>query len=138
MLVLVPNPVDPLVTWMAGRLGLDPTRLIGYTRNDLLRTGVARALGVPVARRRVDGGRARRPCVPAWDRVAVDGEPVALGDVRRGKAERFLRTWYVRHVALDSGRTSTWTSGLGVAEMVRAVVRDGPGLWPASVVLEGE
>ena len=41
------------------------------------------------------------------------------------------------HVALDSGRSSTWTSGLGVARMVSAL--DGEGeLWPASVVLHGE
>jgi malate dehydrogenase len=40
-------------------------------------------------------------------------------------------------VALDSGRSSTWTSGLGVARMVRALGGDGE-LWPASVVLEGE
>jgi malate/lactate dehydrogenase len=48
-----------------------------------------------------------------------------------------LRTSYARHVALDSGRSSTWTSGLGVARMVSAVAGDGE-LWPASVVLDGE
>ena len=36
-------------------------------------------------------------------------------------AEEYLRTWYVKHVALDSGRSSTWTSGVGVARMVGAL-----------------
>ena len=52
-------------------------------------------------------------------------------------AEEFVRTWYVRHVALDSGRSSTWTTGLGAARMVAAVVRGSDELWPASIVLRG-
>ncbi|MGZ4174686.1 MAG: hypothetical protein ACXVUX_00530 [Solirubrobacteraceae bacterium] len=50
----------------------------------------------------------------------------------------FTGGWYVRHVALDSGRSSTWTSGLGVSRMVRACVDGGDELWPASIMLEGE
>jgi malate dehydrogenase len=46
--------------------------------------------------------------------------------------------WYVRHVALDSGRSSTWTSGLGVARMVGAIAHGDAGPWPASIALEGE
>jgi malate dehydrogenase len=69
--------------------------------------------------------------------VRVDGEPVALYPDRARAAEDFLRGWYVRHVALDSGRSSTWTSGLGIARMIAAL--HGPGeLWPASLVLDGE
>ena len=56
----------------------------------------------------------------------------------RAEAEEFLRTWYVRHVALDSGRSSTWTSGVGVAAMVDAVAFGAEELWPVSLVLEGE
>ena len=52
-------------------------------------------------------------------------------------AEEYFRSWYPLHVALDSGRSSTWTSGLGVARMVAALESAGE-LWPASVVLEGE
>lgn len=51
----------------------------------------------------------------------------------------FVGGWYVRHVALDSGRSSTWTSGLGVARMVAACMDPGdPALRPASVMLRGE
>jgi len=53
------------------------------------------------------------------------------------RAADYLRTSYVRHVALDSGRSSTWTSGLGVARLVSALAGDGR-LWPASVVLDRE
>ena len=38
-------------------------------------------------------------------------------------AEDFVRSWYIRHVALDSGRSSTWTRGHGIARMVAALHR---------------
>jgi malate/lactate dehydrogenase len=77
--------------------------------------------------------------VPLWDRVAVNGERVALDDAQRGEVVAFVGGWYVRHVALDSRRSSTWTSGLGIARMVRSCLDpDGDELWPASVMLTGE
>jgi malate/lactate dehydrogenase len=78
-------------------------------------------------------------CVPLLDRVRVDGAPVELLPAQRRVAEDFLRCWYVRHVALDSGRSSTWTSGHGLARMIAALLGPPEGEpWPASVVLAGE
>jgi malate/lactate dehydrogenase len=139
-LVVVTNPVDPLVTRLHRRTGLDRRRILGYTINDSLRlrTGLARALGARPGS--VDAwvlGEHGDESVPLFGRVTVDGVPVRPTPEQAAAAEEYLRTWYVTHVALDSGRSSTWTSGLGVARMVAAL--DGEGeLWPASVVLEGE
>jgi malate/lactate dehydrogenase len=49
-----------------------------------------------------------------------------------------VRGWYRRHVALDSGRSSTWTSGAGVAAMVAAIVTGSGEPWVASALLDGE
>lgn len=140
VIVVVTNPVDPLVTRLQRRTGLDRRRVLGYTINDSLRlrTGLARALGVPPGS--VDAwaiGEHGDLSVPLFDRVAVNGEPVRPTRDQAVAAEEYFRTWYVRHVALDSGRSSTWTSGLGIARMVAALDGDGE-LWPASVVLDGE
>ena len=75
--------------------------------------------------------------VPLRDHVCVDGADVHPTAAQLADAERYLRTWYPRHVALDSGRSSTWTSGLGLSRMVAALGGEGE-LWPASVVLDGE
>ena len=69
--------------------------------------------------------------------MRVDSVAVRPTPVQAAAAEEYFRCWYPRHVALDSGRSSTWTSGLGVARMVAALDGDGE-LWPASVVLDGE
>lgn len=141
ILLLVTNPVDPLLTWAQQRSGFDRRRVLGYTVNDSLRlrTGIAKATGA--APGAVDAwtiGEHGELCAPLWDRVTIDGAAVHLTEDQREVAEAELRTWYRRHVALDSGRTSTWTSGLGVARMVLAMTSDSGELWPASLVLAGE
>jgi malate dehydrogenase len=142
ILLVVTNPVDPLCTWAQRRTGLARQRVLGYTLNDSLRlrTAIGRALSVPAGR--VDAwtlGEHGDAAVPLLDRATVDGRPVALDDDQRAQVRAFVSGWYVRHVALDSGRSSTWTSGLGVARMVAACAAEGGGeLWPASVMLEGE
>jgi malate/lactate dehydrogenase len=141
-LVVVTNPVDPLCTWIQRERGLDRRRAVGYTVNDTLRlrTAVADLLGVHSSR--VEAwviGEHGDACVPLLDRVSVDGEAVTLSDEHQRAAEDFLRHWYIRHVALDSGRSSTWTSGHMLARMVGALLGPpGDELWPASLVLHGE
>lgn len=140
VVVLVTNPVDPLVTRLVRRARIDRRRVLGYSLNDSLRlrTGLARALGA--APGEVDAwvlGEHGDSSVPLFDRVTVKGVSVQPTAAERTAAEDYLRMWYVRHVALDSGRSSTWTSGLGVSRMVAALDGDGE-LWPASIVLEGE
>jgi malate dehydrogenase len=140
VVVMVTNPVDPLSARLARSLG-DRRRVVGYTFNDSLRlrTSIAASLGVPASSVEAwvlgeHGDRA----VPAFSRVRVNGEPVKLSEAQRSAASDFVRTWYRRHVALDSGRSSTWTSGAGVASMVAAIVSGSGEPWVASTLLDGE
>ena len=124
VVVMVTNPVDPLTARLA-RAVADRRRVVGYTLNDSLRlrTAIAAALDVPVAG--VDAwvlGEHGERAVPVFSRVRVDGRPVTLTAAQRAEAAEFVRTWYRRHVALDANRSSTWTSGAGVASLVAAIV----------------
>jgi malate dehydrogenase len=142
VLIVVTNPVDALCTWALNRTGLERTRVLGYTLNDTLRlrTGIAKALGAPIGSVAAwTVGEHGDLNVPLLDRIEVDGRPVTLSDQQRGQVHDFTSGWYVRHVALDSGRSSTWTSGLGVARMTAACAAIGePQRWPVSINLEGE
>jgi malate dehydrogenase len=75
--------------------------------------------------------------VPVFSHVSVAGERVTLAAGEPAAALEFVRGWYHRHVALDSRRSSTWTSGAGVARMV-AALRGGGDVYAASVRLDGE
>jgi malate/lactate dehydrogenase len=144
VLIVVTNPVDPLCTWAQRRTGLERMRLLGYTLNDSLRlrTAVARALRRPEPGRVVAWtiGEHGDLAVPLLERVELDGERIQLSDDQRAEVLEFIGGWYRRHVALDSGRSSTWTSGLGIARMVGACLGAGrrEEIWPASVLLRGE
>ena len=142
LLLVVANPVDPLCTWVQRRASLDRRRVLGYTVNDSLRlrTGIGKALGVDPGRVEAWAiGEHGDLAVPLLDRVRLDGARIELSDTQRAQIADFTGGWYIRHVALDSGRSSTWTSGLGVARMVGAIDRSGPdAVWPASVMLAGE
>ena len=140
VLIVVTNPVDPLCTWARRRTGLDRRQVLGYTLNDSLRlrTAIGRRLGV--APGAVDGwtlGEHGDAAVPLLSRVLVNGVATSLDAREAADVRQWLKDWDVRHVALDSGRSSTWTSGLGIARMVSALAGDGE-LWTASVMLEGE
>jgi malate dehydrogenase len=141
VVLMLTNPVDPLLTWAHRQGWLPRQRLVGYTLNDSLRlrTGIGLALGVPV--KDVDAwmlGEHGEGQVPLYSRVAVGGEPIELTEQQRRAAEEYADTWYARHVALDSGRTSTWTTGLGTARLIEAMATGSDTLLPASVLLEGE
>jgi len=141
VLLMVTNPVDPLCTWVQQRSKLDRRRILGYTLNDSLRlrTGISQVLNA--APQSIDAwviGEHGDNCVPLFSRVKVTGARVELTADERRNAEEYMRSWYVRHVALDSGRTSTWTTGLGVARMVAAIAYGEGELWPASIILAGE
>jgi malate dehydrogenase len=142
VVLMVTNPVDALVTLFQSESGIDRRRVIGYTLNDSLRlrTGIALALGLEPGR--VDAwvvGEHGDSSVPLFTQVAVDGEPLRLSDEQQAAAADFTRGWFARHKSLDSGRSSTWTSGLGTARMITAIAGGGNGrMFPASVVLEGE
>jgi malate dehydrogenase len=141
VLLVVTNPVDPLVTMLQRDSCLERHRVFGYTLNDSLRlrTGIGEALGVEPGR--VDAwvvGEHGDGAVPVFSRVKVDGEPAELSAEQRMHAVDFMGSWYEKHVALDSGRSSTWTSGLGTARMVQAIAADDGQLLPASVMLDGE
>src|ERR1022692_2456843 len=92
VVVVVTNPVDPLVTRLQQRTGLDRRRILGYTINDSLRlrTGLTRALGV--APGSVDAwvvGEHGELSVPLFDRVRVDGVAVRPTPVQAAAAEEY-------------------------------------------------
>lgn len=139
--ILMTNPVDPLLTWVYQRTGWAREKLLGYTLNDTqrFRTGISQALDV--APQRVSCwviGEHGAGQVPVLGSVTVDGKPVILTPKQLEVALDYAENWYVRHVALDSGRTSTWSSGLGGALMVEAIATSSPNFFPASIIHNGE
>lgn len=139
--ILMTNPVDPLLTWVAERTGWSSAKILGYTLNDTqrFRTGISMALDVaPQSVSCWVVGEHGAGQVPVWGSITVDGSPVTLTPEQREVVLDYTDNWYVRHVALDSGRTSTWSSGIGGALMIEAITHSSPEPFPASIIQAGQ
>jgi malate dehydrogenase len=135
ILIMVTNPVDALCT----RLHRDRRRTLGYTLNDSLRFRTAIADARETDPGSVEAwvlGQHGEAAVPVFSRVHVDGRPIDLDPHERETAHEFIRTWYRRHVALDARRSSTWTTGAGLATLIAGLQTSLTTV--ASVRLDGE
>jgi L-lactate dehydrogenase len=137
--VLVSNPVDALATLLQRRLG-ERAHVLGHTLNDTLRlrVAIARARGCEAAEVEAWSVGEHGPhAVPLLSRVRVRGQRVALSACERASVREELDGWYARWQRLGTGRTTQWSSGWGVATIVRALLRGDPQPWPVSIRLGG-
>lgn len=140
-LIVVTNPVDPLVTLLQRESGLDRHCVLGYNANDSLRYrfGLAKALGLgpDVVEAWVLGEHGDR-CVPLHEPITVRDRPVHVPPGALSDARHYLASWYGRWAATRVERTTTWTTGHGVATMIGALLGNSGALTVASTVLDGE
>jgi L-lactate dehydrogenase len=138
-LLLVSNPVDALATVLQRRLG-ERAHVIGHTLNDTLRlrVAVARARGCdPADVEAWSVGEHGPHAVPLLSRVSVCGQRVALSARERACVLAEIDGWYERWQRLGTGRTTQWSSGWGVAAIVRALLRGDVRPWPVSTRIGG-
>ncbi len=141
VVIVATNPVDVFTAALARLTGMDDRRFLGYSWNDTLRLrwAVARVLGEPA--RDVEAlviGEHGEMQVPLYDRIAVRGRPVLLTAEQEREADSSIRSWFATYQGLNSGRTSGWTSAVGIATVVGAIVGGGSEILPGSAVLHGE
>jgi malate/lactate dehydrogenase len=135
------NPVDPINYAFQFITRMDRKKLLGYSLNDTyrLRMNAARKLGVSATRiEALVAGEHGPNQVPLWSTMKLDGKPLpTTPEIREwvvAECRKFLR----EYEGLHSGRTAGWISGIGLADMVRAVVLDTNEIFPCSVILDGE
>jgi malate dehydrogenase len=135
------NPVDVLSYRLCEISGLPRTQFVGFSRNDSarFRVALARLLDVPV--RQVEAlvvGEHGPAMVPVFSAVYVNEKKVDLSPEQRGKVSEYLKNWLVSYEALQSGRTNTWTTAVGVGFMIESIARRTGDVLPASAILHGE
>lgn len=135
------NPVDVLNSVIQEHTGIDRRRILGFCINDTtrLRWSVAKLLGI--AAHRVEAwclGEHGGMMVPLLDQVKADGMPVQLSDAQKEQVLEEIDGWFTAYQGLKSGRTSGWTSGIGLAALASAVAENKGEVLPCSIILDGE
>jgi malate/lactate dehydrogenase len=135
------NPVDPINYAFHFLTKMDRKKLIGYSINDTYRLRMNTAIKLGVSATQIEAlvvGEHGPNQVPLWSTMKLDGKPLPTPPELRefvvAGCQKFLR----EYEGLHSGRTAGWISGVGISDMVRAVVLDTKEIFPCSVILDGE
>jgi malate/lactate dehydrogenase len=141
VVITATNPVDPLNYAFQVLSGMPRSRLVGYTLNDSYRFRmlVAQALGTTASH--VEGyvlGEHGEHQALLFSTLKVGGNPLVADEAFKARIAAEIPKILHAYESLGTGRTSGWTSAVGLAHMVQAIVQDTHELFPCSVILEGE
>lgn len=135
------NPID-VFNYVVWKLLLWPKeKILGFSINDSVRFrwAVANVKNVPIASvSAICVGEHGEGQVPLFSDVQIDGMPAALTVVEQASVNSAVSNWFKEYQALNSGRTSGWTSALGLGKMITAIAKDSREVIPCSVILDGK
>jgi malate/lactate dehydrogenase len=126
VVLLLSNPVDVLADCLHRITEISPDRILGYSINDSVRfqAAVAREMGIEPHRVRAQVlGEHGNGQVPCFSSVTVDGAPVTLTASQQERIREDIDGWFQRWSALEPGRSSGWTTPLGVVRMINMMAR---------------
>ncbi len=123
-------------------LGGARKRFVGFCRNDSLRLrwAAGKILGIPETER-IGGwvvGEHGETQVPLYGTVTVDGKAADLTPDQTARMDKAIKTWFSQFQALDSGRTTNWTSTTSITRVVAAIAAETGEPQPGSAILNGE
>ena len=142
VIIMVTNPADVL-NYAACLMssGKERRRFIGYTLNDTTRFQIALSEALSAAPSRIEAtviGEHGGSMVPLFSSVRVDGKPVTITEDARAKIRARTSDYLPHMLRLNIPRTSAWLTGVGVAQMVNAIVHDTGEVIPCCTVVDGE
>ena len=137
------NPIDVLNYELFRASGLPREKVIGFSRNDSLRFiwAAARETGISPSQLSAlvigEHGDAQVPLFSSLKNKG-SGQTVDLTDGQKGDILRRVKVWFSEYQALESGRSSGWTSALGITHILKLILTNSDELCPCSVIPDGE
>lgn len=135
------NPVDIFnyVIWKI--LGWDRKKILGFNGNDTyrLKWAASRVTGKKFAD--IDGfaiGEHGNGQINLYNGMTFKGAPLGLGEAESREIEDITANFFRDFNALNSGRTSGWTSAVNIENLIEAVATNSGRVLECSSVLEGE
>jgi len=143
VVITATNPVDPLNYAMYLFTRFERQRLLGYSANDSIRFRMFLAEVMGISSSRVDAtviGEHGNSQVLLFSSVKVDGKPVRVSEEVKQKVLQEVANLppIMEGLRIKTGRTSAWTTSMGLTALCRAIAEDSSMVMPCSVVLNGE
>ena len=137
------NPIDVLNYRFFEMTQLPPEKFIGFSRNDSLRFiwSASRETGIPSPRLEAlvigEHGDGQVPLFGTL-RDKQSGQALSLSDGQKNSILQRVKTWFGEYQELDSGRSSGWTSGVGLCRVIKLILTDSDEICPCSVIPHGQ
>jgi len=130
VIISATNPIDVLNYKLYELTGLPSQRFVGFSRNDTLRFKWAAAAETGVPASELDAfviGEHGDGQVPVFGSLknTVTGEAINLTGTQKASILSRIKTWFGEYQSLDSGRSSGWTSGIGLYRIITMILLDG-------------
>ncbi len=143
ILLQVTNPIEPLGYATFKIVGTQPQKIIGYTINDTFRFRMLLADSLNTNPARVEAyviGEHGDTQVPVFSNVRVDGNLVDISsEVKESILSKipniFKELEFYRE---KTGRTAAWTTAIGIADLVQAIITDSKEVFAGATILQGE
>ena len=123
------NPIDVLNYKFFEMSGLPAERFVGFSRNDMLRFkwAVSAETGIPANQLEAivigEHGDGQVPIFGSLRETDTNTE-LELSETQKASILNRVKTWFGDYQALDSGRSSGWTSGVGLNRIISMIVVD--------------
>lgn len=141
VVIICTNPVD-VFTYIGWKLmGSAPGKVIGFDSNDTMRLKWAVSVVKGVDYRDLECiciGEHGDAQVRLLDQIRCKGEPLTLNESETAEIIRLTGDWFREFQSLGQKRSTGWTSGVNLAEMIEAIAADKKVLLPCSTVFTGE
>ena len=141
VVIICTNPVD-VFTYVGWKLmGSAPGKVIGFSSNDTMRLKWAIAEVKGLDYRALDCvciGEHGDSQVRLMDQVTCGGRPISFTKEEEETIIRMTGDWFKTFSGLGIKRSTGWTSGVNLAEMIEAIATDSKRLLPCSAIFTGE
>jgi malate/lactate dehydrogenase len=143
ILISASNPIDVLNAVLCEEIGCAPEKLIGFSRNDTLRFqwSIAKESGLKASE--IDClviGEHGEGQVPLFSAIRHrgNGAVIDLTAAQRTNVLARIQNWFTEYQKLDCGRSSGWTSGVSMGQILRMITTDSEEIVSCSVIPHGE
>lgn len=141
IIITAANPVDVLNFAFYKYSGLPSNHFVGFSRNDSLRLKWAIAKMENVNYEQVNAmsiGEHGFMTVPLFSDIKVCGNKRIYDKEQETAIKDMIINYFIRYQALDSGRSSGWTTGVSVIEVCKQVILGGSEPVACSTILSGQ
>ncbi|MDI9520497.1 MAG: hypothetical protein QM308_04985 [Bacillota bacterium] len=141
ILIMATNPIDVFnyIAWKI--LKWDRSKFIGFCYNDTIRMKWALSKELGINYQDIEAiciGEHGEGQVPLYQNARHLGKPLDLGGDKIESAKSQISNWFKDYQSLESGRTSGWTSAVGLTEVIKRITGKEKTPISCSAVLNGE